>query len=302
MNEEQLKRITAHLAGEEQDLLPEDSGEELERLRKAWTLAGTYRYPESQSAAWEVLEAKLNGNQNKGQQRFLTIWLSAAASVALLAAAYFTFWYRAPKKGMETALYYNAAYGEQRQVPLPDGSAVILNSGSSIWVEPGFNKEKRNIELHGEAFFEVRKGSIPFVVKAGTAEIRVLGTAFNVLESKTRVRVDVARGSVRVDAGPAYAELRQGQASMLNVATGELSTAAGDSLSWAWKQGVLVFSNDALSEVVSRMEKHYNVRISMQPDWAGKRYTGRFEPMPVAEALKLVNAALGISLKAEAVE
>jgi len=302
MNEEQLKRITAHLAGEEQDLLPEDSGEELERLRKAWTLAGTYRYPESQSAAWGVLEAKLNGNQNKGQQRFLTIWLSAAASVALLAAAYFTFWYRAPKKGMETALYYNAAYGEQRQVPLPDGSAVILNSGSSIWVEPGFNKEKRNIELHGEAFFEVRKGSIPFVVKAGTAEIRVLGTAFNVLESKTRVRVDVARGSVRVDAGPAYAELRQGQASMLNVATGELSTAAGDSLSWAWKQGVLVFSNDALSEVVSRMEKHYNVRISMQPDWAGKRYTGRFEPMPVAEALKLVNAALGISLKAEAVE
>ncbi|MBU6324384.1 MAG: FecR domain-containing protein [Bacteroidetes bacterium] len=304
MNEEQLRRITAHLAGEEQELLPEDSGEEQERLRKAWNLASQYRYPESQSANWEALEARLNGNKQRweGNQRFLTISLSIAASVALLAAAYFTFWYRAPKKGMETALYYNAAYGEQRQVPLPDGSAVTLNSGSSIWVEPGFNKEQRRIELHGEAYFNVQKSSLPFVVKAGKAQISVLGTAFNVREGKSLVRVDVARGRVRVEAGSEFTELNKGQAAALDLSTGQLSALPGDSLSWAWKQGVLVFRSEALSEVVSRLEQHYNVRISMQPDWVEKRYTGRLEPMPVHDALKLINAALGVSLKAEAAD
>lgn len=304
MNEEQLKRITAHLAGEEQDLRPEDSAAEVDSLSKAWNLAGNYRYAESQDANWEALEARLNENKhrNGGNQRFLTIALSVAASVALLAAAYFTFWYRAPKKGMETALYYNAAFGEQRQVPLPDGSAVTLNSGSSIWVEPRFNKDQRRLELHGEAFFEVKPSSIPFVVKAGKAEISVLGTAFNVKEGKTQVRVDVAHGRVRVEAGNEFAELYKGQAAALDLSTGQLSAISGDSLSWAWKQGVLVFRSEALSEVVSRLEQHYNVRISMQPEWAEKRYTGRLEPMPVDAALKLINAALGVALKAEAAD
>lgn len=300
MNEEQLKRITAHLAGEDQPLLPGDEGAELEQLRRAWMLSGTFRYPEQHHTNWEQLASKINTTPQKGRQRWLTIGLSAAASLALLAGAYFTFWYRAPKKGMETALYYNAAFGEQRQVPLPDGSKVTLNSGASIWVEPGFNKKQRNVELHGEAFFEVKKLSLPFTVKAGKAEITVLGTAFNVRESKSEVRVDVALGRVRVEANELYAELLKGQAAVLDVASGSLRSAAGDSLAWAWKQGVLVFRNEPLSEVVARLEKHYNVHIPVQPEWAGKRYTGRFEPMPVHEALNLINAALGVSLKEEA--
>ena len=299
MSEEQLKRITAHLAGEEQLLVPGDEGAELEHLRQAWNRSGAYRYPESDSGNWEALQARLNKKTNRGYQRFLTIGLSVAASVALIAAAYFTFWYRTPKKGMETALYYNAAFGEQRQVPLPDGSAVTLNSGSSIWVEPGFNKEKRNIELHGEAFFEVKPSSLPFVVKAGKAEISVLGTAFNVRESKSLLRVDVARGRVRVEAGSDYTELQKGQAAELDLGSNSLSVVSGDSLSWAWKRGVLLFRNEALSEVAAQLEKHYNVRIAVPAAQAAKRYTGKFEPMPVEEALKLINAAMGTALKAE---
>jgi len=299
MNEEQLKRITAHLAGEEQPLVPGDEGVELEHLRQAWNLSGAYRYPESDSGNWEALQARLAKKTNRGNQRFLTIGLSVAASVALIAAAYFTFWYRAPKKGMETALYYNAAFGEQRQVPLPDGSAVTLNSGSSIWVEPGFNKEKRNIELHGEAFFEVKPSSLPFVVKAGKAEISVLGTAFNVRESKSLLRVDVARGRVRVEAGSDYTELQKGQAAELDMGSNSLSAVSGDSLSWAWKRGVLLFRNEALSEVAAQLEKHYNVRIEVPAEVANRRYTGKFEPMPVEEALKFINAAMGTALKAE---
>jgi transmembrane sensor len=297
MNEDQLKRITAHLAGEDQPLLPGDEGAELEQLRRAWMLSGSYRYPEQHHTNWDQLASKINAAPQKNRQRWLTIGLSAAASLALLAGAYFTFWYRAPKQGMETALYYNAAFGEQRQVPLPDGSKVTLNSGASIWVEPGFNKQQRNVELHGEAFFEVKKHSLPFTVKAGKAEITVLGTAFNVRETKADVRVDVAQGHVRVEAKEHFAELRKGQAAVVDYASGALRSEAGDSLSWAWKQGVLVFRNEPLSEVVARLEKHYNVRITVQEDWAEKRYSGRFEPMPIADALNLINSALGITLK-----
>ncbi|MEY3982485.1 MAG: transrane sensor [Bacteroidota bacterium] len=299
MNEDQLKRITAHLAGEDQPLLPGDEGSELEQLRRAWMLSGSYRYPEQHQMNWNQLAAKINVTKHKGRQRWLTIGLSAAASLALLAGAYFTFWYRAPKQGMDTALYYNAAFGEQRQVPLPDGSAVTLNSGASIWVEPGFNKQQRNVELHGEAYFEVKKLNLPFTVKAGKAEITVLGTAFNVRETKSEVRVDVAQGYVRVEAKDQFTELRKGQAAVLEIASGALRSEAGDSLSWAWKQGMLVFRNEPLSAVVERLEKHYNVHISMQPEWAKKRYSGRFEPMPVTDALNLINSALGISLKVE---
>ena len=165
-----------------------------------------------------------------------------------------------------------------------------------------FNKEKRNIELHGEAFFEVKPSSLPFVVKAGKAEISVLGTAFNVRESKSLLRVDVALGRVRVEAGSDYAELQKGQAAELDLGSNSLSAVNGDSLSWAWKRGVLLFRNEALSEVVAQLEKHYNVRIEVPAEMANRRYTGKFEPMPVEQALKLINAALGTALKAEPVE
>jgi ferric-dicitrate binding protein FerR (iron transport regulator) len=92
-----------------------------------------------------------------------------------------------------------AAPGEQFTVLLPDGSRVELNSGSRLayrrrfesW--PGIPMPKRRINLEGEAYFDVVPGKRPFVVESFNAQVRVMGTSFNV-----RARFDDLRRETRV--------------------------------------------------------------------------------------------------------
>lgn len=78
---------------------------------------------------------------------------------------------------------YNEVYvpnGERSCLTLSDGSVVWLNSGTKFRFPRTFNKENRRVYLSGEAFFEVKKGKVPFIVSSDFGSIKVLGTHFNV--------------------------------------------------------------------------------------------------------------------------
>jgi ferric-dicitrate binding protein FerR (iron transport regulator) len=93
-------------------------------------------------------------------------------------------------------------YGNKSRVNLPDGSVVWLNAGSRLdYAMTDFTKTKREVILSGEAYFEIaHNASIPFFVRSGKMQIKVLGTTFNVkaYPEDNKMETSLIRGSVEI--------------------------------------------------------------------------------------------------------
>lgn len=85
-----------------------------------------------------------------------------------------------------------------KNVTLADGSTVKINAESELSYKKGLGKDHRNVILSGEAYFDVEKGDIPFIVEFGSASVEVLGTEFNIHARGTDINVSVLEGNVKV--------------------------------------------------------------------------------------------------------
>ncbi|HEX2628497.1 MAG TPA: FecR domain-containing protein, partial [Chitinophagaceae bacterium] len=132
-------------------------------------------------------------------------WMWAAAAITILIACS-AIWMITMNGQQHTTM--GTAFGQTRQVILPDQSIVMLNANSSIEFDPKWDgKAKREVWLKGEAFFDVKhlhqqgaiKESDRFVVHVGNTAVEVLGTSFNVSDRRQVTKVVLQTGSVRVD-------------------------------------------------------------------------------------------------------
>ncbi|MCG8580926.1 MAG: FecR family protein [Bacteroidales bacterium] len=94
-------------------------------------------------------------------------------------------------------------------IVLPDGSSMILNKHSEV--EYVINDKMRNVELSGEAFFNIAKAEIPFEVHTDKGVITVLGTEFNVRSEDDEFEVEVDKGLVEVEIEKGRKKLRKGE-------------------------------------------------------------------------------------------
>ncbi len=171
--------------------------------------------------------------------------------------------------------------GERKQLQLPDGSLLELNTRSQVRVRLG--KAQRLVELvAGQVMFTVAHDSQrPFVVDVGRGSVTVTGTRFEVRRGDTGADVVVESGSVRVDGPPdlagATAALTAGQRVALD-AQGRLGpvTAADVDAVLAWRNGKLVFSNAALADVAREVSRYRRVPIVVDAASARMRLTGMF--------------------------
>lgn len=138
------------------------------------------------------------------------IFWRAAACVLVLVMVYggFALW----KIGNDVQYSENSSFmanavetakAEHRLIVLPDGSKVWINGGSKVTSAPDFNRQTREVTLHGEAFFDIRREvDRPFIIKTGDVKTTVLGTAFNIraFPDEKEVIVTVTRGKVVVQA------------------------------------------------------------------------------------------------------
>ena len=173
--------------------------------------------------------------------------------------------------------------GGQYQVELPDGTKVWLNASSSIRFSSAFSRELREVELEGEAYFEVAqvknpKGQrVPFVVKSRKQLIEVLGTHFNVssYSDDESVSTVLLEGSVRVVPTGALSSrvLKPGQGSTVDhnrIVIDDVDLGAA----LAWKNGDFVFNNENLSSVMKKLGRWYDIdvvyqNISNDPKFSG---------------------------------
>lgn len=160
---------------------------------------------------------------------------------------------------------------------LSDGSRVWLNAASKLKFPVSFSGKKREVELIGEAYFEVQKDSLrPFVVRSGEVSLEVLGTSFSVAsyhgEPFSAVLVE---GSICVTASQKECILKPGEKILFE--NGRLSVCSVDvDLHIAWKDKCFGFENAVLEEVVQMLERWYGVDfLIMDEQVRGLRFTGK---------------------------
>ncbi|MBB5439572.1 ferric-dicitrate binding protein FerR (iron transport regulator) [Pedobacter sp. AK017] len=184
---------------------------------------------------------------------------------------------------------------------LDDGTKVYLNRGSSIRYNQGFGKEKREIFLDGEAFFDVAKNkAIPLFIHVRNLNIEVKGTAFNVNadQKKHSVEISLLRGLIeitsildkdsRVLLKPNEKLIAAAQLSPAGTGFKVISMAAEKQLQEIkWTQDSLMFKKEKLKDLVLRLEKKYDVKIEIRKEeLKDKRFSGAFAAEGLKEALE----------------
>ena len=173
--------------------------------------------------------------------------------------------------------------GGEYELILADGSKVYLNSETELIFPSSFEGETRQVELSGEAYFEVRKDTRPFIIKTADMSIEVLGTAFNVNAYKTNssINTTLINGRIQVHL-PDKAEailLTPENNLCLNKSTGELSVQkVNTDIYTAWIKGEFVFRNEPLTDIFAQLTRWYDFTIAYDnPDIQKMRFTGSAE-------------------------
>lgn len=155
--------------------------------------------------------------------------------------------------------------GGQYQVELPDGSEVWLNSASSLYFPTAFFGKERRVEVTGEAYFEIAKNaSMPFIVKVNGAEVRVLGTHFNVMgyKDEAALKITLLEGKVKFVNGSINSILKPGQQSQL-AKNGQVKVVSDVDVEEvvAWKNGIFDFEGVDIQSVTRQLSRWYDVEI-----------------------------------------
>ena len=211
-----------------------------------------------------------------------------------------------------------AKRGTKTKIILPDGSQVWLNSDSKLSYGARFNDTIREVSLEGEAYFDVIKDKKrPFVVMTNALNIRVLGTAFNIKSyaQDATIETTLIRGliEVRKNNEPATKKIvltpneklvyNKSEALLvrpnneqntigkkleaLSISTLSKNIPDSSRVETAWIYGRLVFDGDSFVTLAEKMERWYNIKITIQnQSISNNRFSGVFEKENVEEAFK----------------
>ncbi|MBE0646335.1 MAG: FecR domain-containing protein [Bacteroidales bacterium] len=287
---------------------------QLDRLEVLWMETGKLVPPPvvvDTAAAWQRLSARIEAQENaletsKGGRiiRMQSIrWVAGIAAAVLVALG---FWWLGLFNPQHELLVM-ASIEEVMTDTLPDGSLVTLNKNSTLLYPEAFEKGEREVTLLGEAFFEVKHDSgKPFIVKAGSAGIRVAGTSFDVRAYPDQeVEVFVSTGTVilfRVDpktGDSASVILTAGMKGILPVASEEpLIDSQHNPDELFWMNQKLEFRQTPLSEVVSLLMNCYHVQIQLSNEAIEScKLTAFFSGEPIDLILQVIADTFGLTLE-----
>jgi transmembrane sensor len=255
-------------------------------MNKYQDILKQWKVPEGKPTeqAWAELQSKLN-NRESDAKVIAFSWkpmVSVAAAAALIVGL-ILLW---PNESLKTV---SCNAGSHEVVNLPDASTALLNAGSSITFSEHWSNE-RTVELKGQAFFDVIKGSA-FQVVTPVGVVEVLGTSFDVYARGTEFHVACRTGRVRVSAGKQSVEIVPGFTAVLEnerLMVGEFDLSEAD-----WRNGEFIYEEADLSEVLDELSRQFNVKLQT-PVLEGRKYTGRFSNKNLDEALQLVCVPMGL--------
>lgn len=176
----------------------------------------------------------------------------------------------------------NVPFGSTMETSLPDGTKVILNGGTKLRYSQGYGIKSRCVMLSGEAYFDiVHKKTMPLEITMTRMTIHDIGTKLNITnypeDPQAIITVDEGSVDIKTAYSPSPKRLFAGQQAVVNKSTGRVSINTKTSNGDAWNKGILVFRNNTVEEIAHRLERTYNVTITIHSEvTAHKRFYGTF--------------------------
>lgn len=213
------------------------------------------------------------------------------------------------------ASHYNTIItprGGQYKITLPDGTKVWLNAASSLKFPAFFAGKERNVELNGEAYFEVAKHtslsssgnkiSMPFKVTSGNQVVEVLGTHFNIkgYPDDAVITTTLLEGSVSVSHNTTSHSqlLKPGQQATVGHGIQVLNVDPMKAI--AWKNGYFDFSHENIESIMRNISRWYDVDIKYEDNITREGFVGSISRYQnVAQVLNMLQLTGSVHFKIE---
>ncbi len=213
--------------------------------------------------AWENVKNKINQTPKSGMRIRLKPFLQIAAIFTLMVAGFFVW-----KSNLKKDTILLAGIDKVNTV-LADGSKVSLNANSKITIDKNFEKKERSVSLVGEAFFEVNRDTTsPFIVyMPDQTFVKVLGTSFNIDNSKHKTTVYVKSGKVEFGTKAESLILTKGQKAIYDHQTKSFESimeALNESTEIYWLDEKLNFEGETLENILATLANIFHSKIELK--------------------------------------
>lgn len=279
------------------------SDEEHERLARQ--LQELYWAADTLSVMNRVDTGKALGRVNRriGMRRAKTVflWVERAAAILFLPVlSLYLLQLRKEVKPEIRMLEVRTNPGMTTDLTLPDGTTVSLNSESVLRYPETFAGESRQVELSGEAFFQVTKDAAKrFVVTTPHREqIEVLGTSFNVeaFDGDSLVSTTLLSGKVNFVSDAGRIQMKPGEKLVYHLkdAKATVTPTSGES-EVAWKDGKIIFRDTPFDEALRMLSKRYHVDFVVSEErYRRDSFTGVFTDQRLEQILEVFSISSNI--------
>ena len=253
-------------------------------------------------SAWEKLKGRIQEEEQilptkevreVRKIQFPFLLKIAAAIILLVSVGYFSTKYYMSINNYDIT-EITAKNEIKEQIVLPDGSLVSLNADSKLEYPKEFTDIERKVKLTGEGFFNVTKNpEKPFIIETENAEVRVLGTSFNVNTKLSENKVEVF-----VETGLVELKRRNNSNEKILIEPGDVGVLTKDKLERlvntnnniiAWKTHEIIFREDKLSDVIHILNSVYNTNIICEnQEVLNLNYTSTFVNQEISSVINVI--------------
>lgn len=221
-------------------------------------------------------------------------WMKIAASIAIvcsIALALYVSSTAAPERLVVTT-------GDQtKQVGFPDGSIGVLNEHSTFSFLSEFGGERR-VSFEGEAYFDVKKSTKPFIIEMNGVEVKVLGTAFNLTTSDNDVTLYVDRGLVAFSKNGIDTHIKAGLEATFDRNTSEVVIKEIPTANiMSWRSGFFKFDETPLKQALVDLGEYYDVDFKLANTKLGAcRISATIDQKSLTEVVRILETILDVKV------
>lgn len=240
------------------------------QLKSVWMLSSANQNADPDiESSYNLFKEKTR--QNKPEQK-RPVWKKYAAYAATVAALLIITVFATNLINNNSTVYYtklNIPRAAKLNLTLPDGSTAWINADSKLQYSSDFGKKDRNISLEGEGYFEVIPGEIPFMVSTDSAQVKVLGTKFNVRNYKEdkSIKVSLFEGEVVFSNGIRDVYLKPSQTIELNKISNTFSK-RDINIKYVnqWINNQVFYDATSFEDIAIELERLFNVNIFFESE------------------------------------
>jgi transmembrane sensor len=298
LNQDEIRFIESHFS-------PKDRKEIIDQLlKKQWQNKHIDGQPETYRQLLDKIHRKIEHAPVKKHHPIIDYWyyskMAASFLIFITVILFFALNYQPPQKDVPAPAKIaqkSTTFGQKLSMVLPDGSAVVLNSGTTLRYPEYFSNDNRQVELEGEAYFEViQDAEKPFIVKSKHMEVKVLGTSFNFNTAHSIVALIV--GKVHIADGKSHVVLSPGQMAKKSALTAQFEINPFDyTQQVGWKDGVINIEGYTVKEVIEKLEKWYGVHIEVRNVDIQKQFSGKLSHKNLQNILEGLSYVLNCKYK-----